>query len=128
MVICYKKWKKYNEIQLTKNKMDFSNRKMTNHPPSPGFLSIDNEVHLHGNAVHTSLLHLRIKKIAKILIQLLSNNCYANKKCNVHCSLSSKKSPGMTREVARILSASRICLPGTLGQTCHGIHYTLRDL
>ena len=35
MVIFYKKWKKYNEIQLTKNKMDLHIRKMTNHPPSP---------------------------------------------------------------------------------------------
>ena len=35
MVILYKKWKKYNEIQLTKNKMDLNIRKMTNHPPSP---------------------------------------------------------------------------------------------
>ena len=35
MVIFYKKWKKYNEIQLTKNKMDLNTRKMTNHPPSP---------------------------------------------------------------------------------------------
>ena len=35
MVIFYKKWKKYNEIQLTKNKMDLNIRKMTNHPPSP---------------------------------------------------------------------------------------------
>ena len=35
MVIFYKKWKKYNEIQLTKNKMDLNNRKVTNHPPSP---------------------------------------------------------------------------------------------
>ena len=26
----------YNETQLTKNKMDLNNRKMTNHPPSPG--------------------------------------------------------------------------------------------
>ena len=34
MVILYKKWKKYNEIQLTKNKMDLNIRKMTNHPPS----------------------------------------------------------------------------------------------
>ena len=46
MVIFYKKWKKYNEIQLTKNKMDLNNRKMTNHPPSPGtfnnFLLINN--------------------------------------------------------------------------------------
>ena len=29
------KLKKYNEIQLTKNKMDSNNRKMTNHPSSP---------------------------------------------------------------------------------------------
>ena len=27
--------KKYNEIQLTKNKIDLRNRKMTNHPPAP---------------------------------------------------------------------------------------------
>ena len=33
MVIFYKKWKKYNEIQSTKNKMDLNIRKMTNHPP-----------------------------------------------------------------------------------------------
>ena len=26
---------KYNEIQLTKNKMDLNNGKITNHPPSP---------------------------------------------------------------------------------------------
>ena len=35
MVIFYKKQKKYNEIQLTKNKMDLNIQKMTNHPPSP---------------------------------------------------------------------------------------------
>ena len=35
MVIFYKKWKKYNQIQLTKNKMDLNIRKMTSHPPSP---------------------------------------------------------------------------------------------
>ena len=28
--------KKYNKIQLTKNKMDLNNRKMINHPSSPG--------------------------------------------------------------------------------------------
>ena len=28
-------WKKFNEIQLTKNKADLHNRKITNHPPSP---------------------------------------------------------------------------------------------
>ena len=35
IVIIYKKWKKYYEIQLTKNKMDLNTRKMTNYPPSP---------------------------------------------------------------------------------------------
>ena len=30
-VSIYKIWKKYNEIQLTKNKMDLNIRKMTNH-------------------------------------------------------------------------------------------------
>ena len=33
-VIFYKKRKMYYEIQLTKTKMDFNNRKMTNYPPS----------------------------------------------------------------------------------------------
>ena len=28
---------KYNEIQLTKNKMNFNNRKIKNNPPSPAF-------------------------------------------------------------------------------------------
>ena len=36
MITFCKKWKKYNEIQLTKNKMDLNIRKITNHPPSPG--------------------------------------------------------------------------------------------
>ena len=36
MVIFYKKWEKYNETQLTKNKIDLNIRKITNHPPSPG--------------------------------------------------------------------------------------------
>ena len=36
MVIFNKKLKKYNEIQLTKNKMDLNIRKIINHPPSPG--------------------------------------------------------------------------------------------
>ena len=40
MVIFYKKWKKYNETQLTKNKMDLNIRKMTNHPPSPDHLCL----------------------------------------------------------------------------------------
>ena len=35
MLLFYKIRNKYNEIQLTKNKMDLNNRKMTNHPPFP---------------------------------------------------------------------------------------------
>ena len=35
IVALYKLWKKYNEIQLTNNKMDLNFRKMTIHPPSP---------------------------------------------------------------------------------------------
>ena len=34
IVVFYTICKKYNEIQLTKNKMYLNNRKMTNHPPS----------------------------------------------------------------------------------------------
>ena len=33
MVVFYTKWKKYNETQLTKNKMDLNNRKMKSHIP-----------------------------------------------------------------------------------------------
>ena len=35
MLVLYKGWKKYNEFQLTKNKIDLNIRKITNHPPSP---------------------------------------------------------------------------------------------
>ena len=35
MVLFYMVWKKYNEIQYTKIKMDLNNGKMTNHRPSP---------------------------------------------------------------------------------------------
>ena len=41
MAISYKKWKKYNEIQLTKHKMDLNNRKMTNHHPPSDILICD---------------------------------------------------------------------------------------
>ena len=36
MVIFYKKCKKYNEIQLTKNKIDLNIQKITNRPPCHG--------------------------------------------------------------------------------------------
>ena len=42
MAIFYKKWKKYNEVQLTKNKIDLNIRKMTNHPPSPEAIKLNN--------------------------------------------------------------------------------------
>ena len=35
MVILHKIWIKYNEIQLTKNKMDLNNGIIKNDPPSP---------------------------------------------------------------------------------------------
>ena len=35
MDVFYKIWKKYDEIQLTENKMDLNNRKIKNHPTSP---------------------------------------------------------------------------------------------
>ena len=44
LVKFYKKWKKNNEIQLTKNKMDLNNLKMTNHPPSPEEFSIGSQL------------------------------------------------------------------------------------
>ena len=34
MLVLYKKRKKYNEIQLTENKMDLNNRKIKNHKQS----------------------------------------------------------------------------------------------
>ena len=34
MVMFYNKWRKYNEIQLTKNKVGLNNRKIKNHRPS----------------------------------------------------------------------------------------------
>ena len=48
MVIFYKKWKKYNEIQLTKNKMDLNIQKITNHPPSPK----NNGAYIHNNTTY----------------------------------------------------------------------------
>ena len=57
MVIFNKKWKKYNEIQLTKNIMDLNIRKMTNHPPSPDqYIIAANEMaHLYPLFVDTTM-------------------------------------------------------------------------
>ena len=38
MLVFYKRWEKYNEIQLTKNKIYLNNRKIKNHSPSPEHL------------------------------------------------------------------------------------------
>ena len=40
------RWKKYNEIQLTKNKMDLNNLKIKNHPPSPWAPSLKTSFHI----------------------------------------------------------------------------------
>ena len=45
MVVFYKIWKKENKIQLTKNKMEFNNRKMINHPPFP-YVQMENSTAL----------------------------------------------------------------------------------
>ena len=46
MVLFYKIWKKYNEIELTK-KMDLNNQKMTNQPPSPDYKTTAKEALQH---------------------------------------------------------------------------------
>ena len=38
MALFYKILKNYNAMQLTKNKMDLNNQKLTNYPPFPGSL------------------------------------------------------------------------------------------
>ena len=58
MVIFYKKWEKYNEIQVTKSKMDLNIRKMTNDPPSHDFTG-----QTCGRKENTSLINEHIYKI-----------------------------------------------------------------
>ena len=53
MVIFYKKCKKYDEIRLTKNKMDLNIRKMTHHPPSP---VVELNLHLPGSVELTNYI------------------------------------------------------------------------
>ena len=59
-----KKRKKYDEIQLTKKKMDLNIRKMTNHPPSREEISLNLEKYFnerkHGPVApvrHVIMLH-----------------------------------------------------------------------
>ena len=40
LLVFDKIWKKYNEIQLTKNKMDLNNRKIKKHQPSQEYIYI----------------------------------------------------------------------------------------
>ena len=71
MVIFYKKWKKYNELQLTKNKMDLNIRKITNHPPSPvmNYLTIQ-----HLLSVQCTPFPYRRSKFANIADRRLQNS------------------------------------------------------
>ena len=57
MLIFYVKLKEYNEIQLTKNKIDLSVLKMTNDPPSPkmtpvGTFSVTNILFIYTGRVN----------------------------------------------------------------------------
>ena len=56
MVIFYQKLKKYNEIQLAKNKMDLNNRKIKNYPPSPDALANTQHSHALANTQHSHAL------------------------------------------------------------------------
>ena len=55
MVIFYNKWKKHNEIQLTKNQMDLNIRKKTNHRPSHG--------NIQSTSVAESLIQINPRRI-----------------------------------------------------------------
>ena len=50
--------KKFNEIRLTKNKMDLNIRKILNNPPSPAAHYLSN-MHALGLYVHTALICLQ---------------------------------------------------------------------
>ena len=54
MAIFYKKWKNYNKIQLTKNKMDLNIRKMTNHSPSPVIWHQTQQICMYCNTLHNN--------------------------------------------------------------------------
>ena len=82
MVIFYKKWKKYNEIQLTKNKMDLKNRKIKNHPPSPPTKSLTEGVRLYrGVARYTPQRTLRRGENP---CATASDKCYRSNSTTLH--------------------------------------------
>ena len=70
MVVFYKIWKKYNGIQVIKNKTDLNKRKIKNHPPSQvtevkethTITLIDNAV-LSGQYMHHTTITLMILSI-----------------------------------------------------------------
>ena len=65
MVIFYKKWKKYNEIQLTKKKMDLNIQKMTNHPP----------LHQGGTVMSSQITHAQLSTIDFSINRVGMENC-----------------------------------------------------
>ena len=89
MVIFYKKWKKYNETQLTKKK-DLNIRKMTNHPPSP--VGNKNLVNLqHPKKIHAEPKVRTLRTECKILyVDLRSFMCDGDSKSSnndhVYCA------------------------------------------
>ena len=68
MEIFYKKWKKFNVIKLTKNKMDLNISKITNHPPSP----ILNVCH-----VYLVFQHRHVNILIKIFNQFDNDQIYS---------------------------------------------------
>ena len=60
LLVFYERWKKYNEIQLTKNKMDLRNRNLKNNPPSPILYNNTWNVYIqyiHGH-IYNIILHI----------------------------------------------------------------------
>ena len=79
MVIFYNKSEKYNEIQLTRNKMDFNSRKITkcNHPPSPrSRLAVNVYFHFFfRNALDKDLLNFIVFLTTQTNLSKLFSNC-----------------------------------------------------
>ena len=88
MLVVYKKWKRYNEIQLTKNKIYLNDQKITNHPPSHGIVYYK---HSHKSTFHIieSYFTQLKKKVFQIIhiIEKHRMSCYSYKKINLHYSL-----------------------------------------
>ena len=94
MVIFYKKWKKYNEIQLTKNKMDLNIRKMTNHPLSPASYCLDiqliyldiqvnTEISLPRSNLDSSSIPIGPPPVDNFFTIDLTKNIIKNKRCRI---------------------------------------------